>query len=91
MIGVEQWAAVHSNPFSVLGMFLVGYSEYLGTLLGDSSDKHPVGLVLGVIGFWILDLSNNTVQGPCRALLVDYAPSSQQAIGSALFSVMLGM
>lgn len=44
-----------------------------------------------IIGFWILDLSNNTVQGPCRALLVDIAPADQQSLGSSFFSVMLGI
>jgi solute carrier family 45 protein 1/2/4 len=43
-----------------------------------------------VVGFWVLDLSNNTVQGPCRALLVDVAPLSQQNLGGSLFSFMLG-
>ena len=37
-----------------------------------------------------MDLSNNTVQGPCRALLVDVAPQEQQGLGSAWFSFMLG-
>lgn len=43
-----------------------------------------------IIGFWILDLSNNVVQGPCRALLVDVAPPSQQVLGASFFSLMLG-
>ena len=48
-------------------------------------------IVVGqVIGFWILDLSNNMIQGPCRALLVDVAPAEQQATGNAFFSFMLG-
>jgi solute carrier family 45 protein 1/2/4 len=43
-----------------------------------------------IVGFWILDLANNTVQGPCRALLVDVAHSDQQNLGGSFFSFMLG-
>jgi solute carrier family 45 protein 1/2/4 len=35
-------------------------------------------------------LANNTVQGPCRALLADIAPKDQQNLGGAFFSIMLG-
>jgi len=47
-------------------------------------------VALAIMGFWILDLSNNTVQGPCRALLVDVAPTNQQNLGGSFFSFMLG-
>jgi len=30
-----------------------------------------MAIVVFVIGFWILDVGNNVIQGPCRALLAD--------------------
>lgn len=74
----------------VAGMLLISNASSLGSLMGDSSDSNPIAIVLAIIGFWILDLSNNTVQGPCRALLVDVAPPSQHNLGGSFFSFMLG-
>jgi len=72
-------------------MLLISNAESIGLLLGDTSEHRHAAIVLAVIGFWVLDLSNNTVQGPCRALLVDVAPPEQQNLGGSLFSFMLGM
>lgn len=97
---------------------MISNAETIGKWLGDSSDSSLMGfksnqhtgnntaaIAIAVVGFWILDLSNNTVQGPCRynvscrnmfslptrALLVDVAPLSQQNLGGSFFSFMLGM
>jgi len=73
--------------FIVVGMLLISNAKDIGKLLGDG---HYNALTIAIIGFWVLDLSNNTVQGPCRALLVDVAPASQQNLGGSIFSFMLG-
>jgi solute carrier family 45 protein 1/2/4 len=68
-----------------LGLGLIGNAQLI------AEDGNPnLAIAIAVFGFWILDLSNNTVQGPCRALLVDVAPPEQQGEGSAWFSFMLG-
>eukprot|EP01132_Coremiostelium_polycephalum_P005667 gene5667-7053_t len=78
--------------FIVLGLLLISNAQSLGTeLFGDSEKDKSVSIFLAILGFWILDLSNNAVQGPCRALLVDVAAPSQQGLGSSLFSIMLGI
>ncbi|CAH1450376.1 unnamed protein product [Lactuca virosa] len=38
-----------------------------------------------IIGFWMLDLANNTVQGPARALLADLAGHDQRNSANAMF------
>ncbi|GJP38471.1 hypothetical protein CLOM_g22907 [Closterium sp. NIES-68] len=47
---------------------------------------------LFVIGFWCLDLSNNTVQAPARALVADLAaPSSQLEAANAWYSFWMAV
>jgi len=77
--------------FIIIGLALISNASDIGVWMGDTGDSHVRGIVMAIIGFWILDLSNNTVQGPCRALLVDVAPPEQQAIGGSFFSFMLGI
>jgi len=77
--------------FIVLGLALISNAVDIGRVLGDPADRHDRAIIVAIIGFWILDLSNNTVQGPCRALLVDVAPADQQGLGGAVFSFMLGL
>ncbi|KAH1036588.1 hypothetical protein GLYMA_20G174100v4 [Glycine max] len=40
-------------------------------MFGDSLTKktRPRAIAIFVVGFWILDVANNMLQGPCRALL----------------------
>ncbi|GAM21133.1 hypothetical protein SAMD00019534_043080 [Acytostelium subglobosum LB1] len=75
----------------VLGLMLISNAPSIGAKMGDTPDKQTKAIILAIIGFWILDLSNNAVQSPCRALLVDVAPPAQQGLGSSLFSIMLGI
>jgi len=74
----------------VVAMLFLSNSRDLGKLMGDTSTHHPRAIIIAVIGFWLLDLANNTVAAPCRALLMDVAAPSQQALGGSLFSFMLG-
>eukprot|EP00026_Physarum_polycephalum_P006135 Phypoly_transcript_06176.p1 GENE.Phypoly_transcript_06176~~Phypoly_transcript_06176.p1 ORF type:complete len:534 (+),score=38.24 Phypoly_transcript_06176:118-1719(+) len=74
----------------ILGLGLVSNAPVLGKLITGGATQSRLSIFIAIVGFWILDLSNNTVQGPCRALLVDVAPQEQQGLGSAWFSFMLG-
>jgi len=59
----------------VVAVLIIGFAADIGYLLGDRVDagqkKRPMAIVAFVIGFWLLDVANNTTQGPCRALLAD--------------------
>ncbi|XP_050872685.1 sucrose transport protein SUC3 isoform X2 [Lathyrus oleraceus] len=41
--------------------------------------------VVFILGFWMLDLANNTVQGPARALLADLSGPDQRNVSNAVF------
>mmetsp|Transcript_1551 Transcript_1551/g.3504 ORF Transcript_1551/g.3504 Transcript_1551/m.3504 type:complete len:507 (+) Transcript_1551:39-1559(+) len=51
----------------------------------------PWAIAFFVVGFWILDISNNMMQGPCRALVGDLASPSQHYIGMALITAWIGV
>ncbi|PKI62404.1 hypothetical protein CRG98_017210 [Punica granatum] len=61
-------------------VFLIGFSADLGHLFGDLNNRTPKprAIAVFVVGFWILDVANNMLQGPCRALLADLAAASQR-------------
>nr|KAJ0210524.1 hypothetical protein LSAT_V11C400195750 [Lactuca sativa] len=42
-------------------------------------------LLFFIIDFWMLDLANNTVQGPARALLADLAGRDQRNSANVIF------
>ncbi|KAF6137043.1 hypothetical protein GIB67_030807 [Kingdonia uniflora] len=57
---------------------IIGFSADIGYYLGDAKENCSTyrgtrtrAAVVFIIGFWLLDLANNTVQGPARALLAD--------------------
>ncbi|XP_022158985.1 sucrose transport protein SUC3 [Momordica charantia] len=86
------------RPFILAGslmiavaVVLIGYSADIGYFLGDTKEHCRVfkgtrtrAAIVFVIGFWMLDLANNTVQGPARALLADLS-------GYSLPLVVLGI
>ncbi|CAN1334396.1 Sucrose transport protein SUC2 [Linum perenne] len=45
-----------------------------------------------VVGFWVFDVSNNMLQGPCRALLADLSEDNQwlTRFSNSLFSFFMG-
>lgn len=90
------------RPFILIGAFFVvisvltiGYSADIGYLMGDnlSQASRPRAIVVFVIGFWLLDLANNTLQGPCRALLADYTGKDQRRTrkANAFFSLFMAV
>lgn len=90
------------RPFFVLGaillsfgVLLIGFSADIGKALGDSLTpgiKHRA-ICVYVLGFWLLDISNNTIQGPCRALLADISGDNDAMVtfGNALFAFFMAV
>ncbi|KAI7745881.1 hypothetical protein M8C21_007302 [Ambrosia artemisiifolia] len=78
-----------------VAVFLIGYAADVGVLSGDKSGNAPKPRAISVfvIGFWILDVANNMLQGPCRALLADLSGSDSRKIRTAnsLFSFFMGV
>ncbi|KAM0945296.1 putative MFS transporter superfamily [Dioscorea sansibarensis] len=87
------------RPFILAGslmisfaVILIGFAADIGYLLGDTDqDCHSYkgprwrAAAIFVIGFWMLDLANNTVQGPARALLADLSGPDQCNSANAIF------
>ncbi|XP_042378566.1 sucrose transport protein SUT4-like isoform X1 [Zingiber officinale] len=87
------------RPFIFLGrlmicfaVILIGFSADIGFFLGNT-DEHcstfkgprPLATAVFVIGFWLLDVANNTVQGPIRALLADLSGPDQCNSANSIF------
>ncbi|XP_054785461.1 sucrose transport protein SUC1-like [Prosopis cineraria] len=68
-----------------VAVFLIGYAADMGYMFGDSLVKktRPRAITIFVVGFWILDVANNMLQGPCRALLADLAAGDQRKTRTA--------
>ncbi|XP_024534366.1 sucrose transport protein SUT2 [Selaginella moellendorffii] len=79
--------------FVVLAIFVISFAADLGFLLGDNKHHRPRAIVFFVIGFWLLDLANNTLQGPCRALLADLSGKDYRRTrrANAFFSLFLSI
>jgi len=77
----------------VVAVLIIGYSADLGHLIGDKLDSRPRAIIIFVIGFWVLDLANNTLQGPCRALLADFTGKDQtrNRRANAFFSLFMAL
>nr|XP_012574322.1 sucrose transport protein SUC3 isoform X2 [Cicer arietinum] len=83
---VWQKTSIHSGRISY---DLLGY---IGYLLGDTHEHcrtfkgtRTRAAVVFILGFWMLDLANNTVQGPARALLADLSGPDQRNVSNAVF------
>ncbi|GAQ80673.1 sucrose transporter [Klebsormidium nitens] len=78
-----------------IAVLVIGFSADMGYLLGDKlvDDGRPRygACTVFIIGFWILDLANNAVQGPVRALVADLSSAEQRNIGNAFFSMWMAM
>ncbi|XP_028794475.1 sucrose transport protein [Neltuma alba] len=79
----------------VVAVFLIGYAADMGHMFGDSLEKkaRPRAIAIFVVGFWILDVANNMLQGPCRALLADLAAGDQRKTrtANAFFSFFMAV
>ncbi|RDX83797.1 Sucrose transport protein SUC2, partial [Mucuna pruriens] len=78
-----------------IAVFLIGYAADMGHMFGDSLEKktRPRAIAIFVVGFWILDVANNMLQGPCRALLADLSAGDQRKTrnANAFFSFFMAV
>lgn len=75
-----------------LAVILIGFSADIGYILRDTKEHCSTfkgtrtrAAVVFILGFWMLDLANNTVQGPARALLADLSGPDQRNVSNAVF------
>uniref|UniRef100_A0ACD5WEF3 Uncharacterized protein n=1 Tax=Avena sativa TaxID=4498 RepID=A0ACD5WEF3_AVESA len=87
------------RPFIMTGCVLiciavvvVGFSADIGAALGDSQEECSLyhgprwhAAIVYVLGFWLLDFSNNTVQGPARALMADLSGQHGPSAANSIF------
>ncbi|KAK6246494.1 hypothetical protein SCA6_009584 [Theobroma cacao] len=71
--------------FVSIAVFLIGFAKDMGHHAGDSleSPTKPRAVAIFVVGFWILDVANNMLQGPCRALLADLSANDHKKMRTA--------
>ncbi|KAK4424966.1 Sucrose transport protein SUC2 [Sesamum alatum] len=78
-----------------VAVFLIGFAADLGHAAGDSLGKGPKprAITIFVVGFWILDVANNMLQGPCRAFLADLSGGNARktSTANALFSFFMAV
>ncbi|KAL8486013.1 hypothetical protein ACS0TY_028065 [Phlomoides rotata] len=79
-----------------VGVLLIGFAADIGLQLGDSLEygvmRYRAASVF-ILGFWLLDIANNMIQSPCRALLADisYGDDAMVTIGNALFACFMAV
>nr|CAA57727.1 sucrose transporter [Nicotiana tabacum] len=77
-----------------IAVFLIGFAADLGHATGDPLGKgsKPRAIAVFVVGFWILDVANNMLQGPCRALLADLSGGkARMRTSNAFFSFFMAV
>ncbi|CAA0834694.1 Sucrose transport protein SUC3 [Striga hermonthica] len=93
------------RPFILIGslmisiaVIIIGFSADIGYILGDTKEHCSTfkgtrtrAAFVFVIGFWMLDLANNTVQGPARALLADLSGPDQRNSANAVFCAWMAV
>ncbi|KAJ6835459.1 sucrose transport protein SUT1-like isoform X1 [Iris pallida] len=93
------------RPFILVGCILIccsviviGYSSDIGYALGDTTEDCSVyhgsrwkAAIVYVVGFWILDFSNNAVQGPTRALMADLSGHHGCNTANAIFASWMAL
>ncbi|KAF8090266.1 hypothetical protein N665_0481s0004 [Sinapis alba] len=79
-----------------VAVFLIGYAADIGHKMGDKLEqKTPRVRAIGIFafGFWILDVANNTLQGPCRAFLADLSAgdAKRTRVANGFFSFFMAV
>ncbi|CAL0316705.1 unnamed protein product [Lupinus luteus] len=78
-----------------IAIIFIGFAADFGYGLGDDLTKktRPRAVGFFVTGFWILDMANNMLQGPCRAFLGDLSAGDQSKIRTAnsIFSFFMAI
>ncbi|KAK5840645.1 hypothetical protein PVK06_009548 [Gossypium arboreum] len=78
-----------------MAVFFIGFAKDIGHRAGDSLDNptKPRAVAVFVTGFWILDVANNMLQGPCRAFLADLSGNDHKRmrIANGWFSFFMAI
>ncbi|XP_013130303.1 solute carrier family 45 member 4 isoform X2 [Oreochromis niloticus] len=76
----------------LLGVALFLNGSLIGLSVGDTPNKHTIGIVLTVLGVVVLDFCADASEGPIRAYLLDVADTNEQdmALNIHAFSAGLG-
>ncbi|CAN1175666.1 Sucrose transport protein SUC5 [Linum perenne] len=79
-----------------LAVILIGFAADIGVAAGDvvvAGKSKPRAIAVFVVGFWILDVANNMLQGPCRALLGDMSGTSHRKtrVANAFYSFFMAV
>ncbi|CAA7052382.1 unnamed protein product [Microthlaspi erraticum] len=79
-----------------VAVVLIGYAADIGHKMGDDIYKKEPryrAIAIFATGFWILDVANNTLQGPCRAFLADLAAgdAKKTRVANACFSFFMAV
>ncbi|KAL6995210.1 sugar transporter protein [Sarracenia purpurea var. burkii] len=84
---------VAGSALIVLAVLIIGHSADIGWLLGDRDGSKVGAIAAFVVGFWLLDVANNTTQGPCRALLADLTGNDHRRtrVANAYFSLFMAV
>jgi len=81
--------------FCALGMALIAWcskiEEFLDSTNIYKSKDHFVGRVLAIIGFWIMNLFVNVVQGPARTVVNDVVGESNLQSANSLIGFVMGI
>ncbi|PPD73292.1 hypothetical protein GOBAR_DD29784 [Gossypium barbadense] len=92
------WALQLSLLTPYIQVIIIGFSADIGYILGDTKEHCSTfkgtrtrAAFVFVIGFWMLDLANNTVQGPARALLADLSGPDQHNSSNAIFCLWMAV
>ncbi len=82
-----------------VAVIVIGFAADIGYVLGDSHQDckilqgvaRPRAALVFILGFWLLDLANNTVQGPARALLADLSGPDERDASNAIFCLWMAV
>ncbi|KAF7830076.1 sucrose transport protein SUC4-like [Senna tora] len=77
----------------ILSVLIIGLSADIGWWFGDTENSRPRAIGVFVFGFWILDVANNVIQGPCRALLADLTGKDHRRtrVANAYYSLFMAI
>ncbi|KAG0482878.1 hypothetical protein HPP92_010962 [Vanilla planifolia] len=81
-----------------LAVIVIAFSSDIGYKLGDTKEDCSVyhgsrlkAAIVFVLGFWMLDLSNNAVQGPARAMMADLSGPHGCSAANAIFAAWMAI
>ncbi|KAG0470121.1 hypothetical protein HPP92_016216 [Vanilla planifolia] len=88
------------RPFILTGcliiacsVLVISFSSDIGAALGDTKESCSTyvgprwkAAIIYVVGFWVLDFSNNAVQGPARAMMADLGGKRGCSAGNIIYA-----